>query len=531
MTFVHSLWRRKIEIAFVSATLILLVTGVASYVALAGSRKSSGFVDHTYRVISAVDDLVIALSQVQSSSRSYALSGETAYLDLHSAALARVSQAEARTKYLTRDNVEQQELFPQLERVADRNNQSASTLIKVRQTAGPEDIIDVLRRVEGAKVMDEFRGLAATFKNRELKLLQRREQRSGIDFARTQMLLALGTLLGLVITVSAGLGTLRDLRRRKKAEADLYLEKELAQVTLASIGDAVLRADVDGNITFVNRAAAELTGWSQEEAIGKPFSEVFTVLDGATRRPIESRVHTALREDRKVHLPETALLLRRDGAEIAIEDTVSPIHGRDGKIAGAVKVFRDVSAAREAKQILQHSAQHDPLTGLPNRILLHDRIERAIASAQRRQSGVAVLYLDLDGFKLVNDTRGHAIGDELLRAIAGRLCSCVRDCDTVARIGGDEFVILLTDISGPQDAEMTARRVLKALARAHSLGGTDLHILASIGISVYNQDAGSGAMLLANADAAMYEAKSSGRRQYVFYPASAEVVLKGASTA
>src|SRR5208282_3780499 len=148
----------------------------------------------------------------------------------------------------------------------------------------------------------------------------------------------------------------------------------------------------------------------------------------------------------------------RDGSEIPIEDSVAPIHGREGQVTGAVIVFRDVSAARAMALQMTHSAQHDFLTGLPNRMLLNDRVGQAIALATRHTKKVAVLFLDLDGFKHINDSLGHPIGDKLLQSVAKRLVDCIRGSDSVSRQGGDEFVLLLLELERAEDAAVTARR-------------------------------------------------------------------------
>ena len=282
-----------------------------------------------------------------------------------------------------------------------------------------------------------------------------------------------------------------------------------------------MRADVAGNVTFLNRAGTALTGWPGEEAAGRPLGDVFPLIDATTRTPIVHRLQEALRRGELMPLPETALLVRRDGKEVPIEDTVAPIRDKEGNFTGAVNVFRDVSEAREAARRLRHDAHHDPLTGLPNRVLLDDRISRAISMAERHAGKVAVLYLDLDGFKLINDTQGHAVGDQLLQSVTARLLACVRDCDTVSRLGGDEFVVLLPKVVQPEDAATTARRILESLGAPHPIDRLEVMVTASIGISLYPDDAGSAGDLLANADAAMYEAKSSGRAGFVFFPAPA----------
>jgi diguanylate cyclase (GGDEF)-like protein len=222
-------------------------------------------------------------------------------------------------------------------------------------------------------------------------------------------------------------------------------------------------------------------------------------------------------QDRTVHLPSNSILVRRDGVEIPIEDSVSPIHDRDGKATGAVIVFRDVSAARAMALLMVHSAQHDFLTGLPNRMLLNDRVSQAIVLAHRHMKKVAVLFLDLDGFKHINDSLGHPIGDKLLQSIAKRLVDCGRSSDTVSRQGGDEFVVLLSEVEQSDDAAITARRMLQAVAEPHSIGQHDLHVTASIGLSIYPDDGLDAETLIKNADTAMYQAKENGHQSFQFF--------------
>jgi diguanylate cyclase (GGDEF)-like protein len=218
-----------------------------------------------------------------------------------------------------------------------------------------------------------------------------------------------------------------------------------------------------------------------------------------------------------VHLPANSILVRRDGFEIPIEDSVAPIHDREGQAAGAVIVFRDVSAARALAVQMTHSAEHDYLTGLPNRMLLNDRISQAIVLAPRHMKHVALLFLDLDGFKHINDSLGHPTGDKLLQSISERLIDCVRASDTVSRQGGDEFVVLLSEVEQSEDPAITARRMLEAVAQPHSIDHHDLHVTASIGVSVYPDDGLDAETLIKNADTAMYQAKENGRQGYQFF--------------
>jgi len=267
-------------------------------------------------------------------------------------------------------------------------------------------------------------------------------------------------------------GLLRALRyavERKTLEEALFVEKERAQVTLNCIGDAVICTDISGNVTFLNIVAEKMTGWLWQEAEGRPVTEVFQIVDATSRETTPNPMERAVGQDRTVHLPSNCLLIRRDGFEIPIEDSVAPIHDRGGQVTGAVIVFRDVSAARAMALQVIHSAEHDFLTGLPNRMLLNDRVSHAIAMAPRHLKKVAVLFLDLDGFKHINDSMGHPLGDKLLQSVAKRLVDCVRGADTVSRQGGDEFVVLLSEVEQPEDAAILARRMLDAVAATHSI--------------------------------------------------------------
>ena len=300
---------------------------------------------------------------------------------------------------------------------------------------------------------------------------------------------------------------LRNMAERKTAEEVLFTENERAQVTLNSIGDAVLSTDTSGIVTYLNIVAEKMTGWSCEHALGRHFLEVFHIIDSTTREPSPNPMELAIREDKTVALAANCILIRRDGQEFAIEDSTAPIHDRAGLIAGAVIVFHDVSVSKAMVTEMSRLAHHDSLTDLPNRVLLDDRLDQAIAVARRNDTQIGVLFLDLDGFKHINDSLGHAVGDKLLRAVGDRLVKTVRSADTVGRQGGDEFVVLLTDIKKATDAGIAAKKIISALALPHKLDTHELRITASIGISTYPQDGDNAEALMKNADMAMYQAK------------------------
>jgi diguanylate cyclase (GGDEF)-like protein/PAS domain S-box-containing protein len=312
---------------------------------------------------------------------------------------------------------------------------------------------------------------------------------------------------------------LRSMLDRHAKEDALFAERERAQVTLNSIGDAVLSTDVSGNVTYMNTVAEAMTGWSQAEAAGRPLEEIFKIINGSTREPSENPMALAVRQNRTVNLTANCILIGRDGRESPIEDSAAPIHDRHGRTTGAVIVFHDVSAARQMSAHLSHLAQHDFLTDLPNRLLLRDRLQQAISSARRRGGQVAVLFLDLDGFKHVNDSLGHSVGDRLLQEVAARLRRSVRRSDTVGRLGGDEFVVVLPELTALENASTSAAKLVAALAVSYTIDADHLRVPVSIGISVYPDDAEDADTLLGNADTAMYHAKQDGRNTYrVFKP-------------
>ncbi len=312
---------------------------------------------------------------------------------------------------------------------------------------------------------------------------------------------------------------------RKSLEEIQLVEKERAQVTLDCIGDAVICTDVSGHITFMNRVAETMTGWRLKDAAGQTMADCVQIVDANTRKVILDPMAKAASQNRTGTLPMNCVLIGRDGREVHIEDSVAPIHDREGQVTGAVIVFRDVSATRALEKELTNSAQHDFLTGLPNRMLLNDRIGQAIALAHRQKGHVAVLFLDLDGFKQVNDSLGHLIGDKLLQSVAKRLLECVRSPDTVARQGGDEFIVLLQELNHPQDAVFTVARLLKTVAKVHCIDSHEIYIAASIGVSIYPNDGQDGETLIRNADIAMYYAKNGSQSYGLF---RSEMALEGA---
>jgi diguanylate cyclase (GGDEF)-like protein/PAS domain S-box-containing protein len=297
-------------------------------------------------------------------------------------------------------------------------------------------------------------------------------------------------------------------------------ENEDAKVTLDSIGEGILRTDIHGNVIYLNKMAEQLIGLRRAEAIGRPVTDVVRIIDGVSRAAVTNVAEILVNEDKASPVATkcmNCLLVRRDDSECEIEVRVMPTHNQDGEITGAVVTFQDVSAARAKSLEMSHLAEHDFLTDLPNRMLFNDRLAQAIGLAVRQDKQLAVMFVDLDHFKKINDSLGHEIGDKLLKSVAMRLVSCVRRTDTVSRIGGDEFVILLSQVEHGEDAAVSAQKILRALAEPHLIDNKSLDINVSIGVSTYPVDGPNAESLMNKADTAMYEAKQLGRNNYRFY--------------
>jgi diguanylate cyclase (GGDEF)-like protein/PAS domain S-box-containing protein len=303
----------------------------------------------------------------------------------------------------------------------------------------------------------------------------------------------------------------------RAAEETFVEQQERAQVTLNSIGDAVLATDVAGDVSYLNRVAEVMTGWSAKDGVGQPLAQVFKVIDANTRQLLAKVVRDTIKENKITKLEHNCLLVRRDGLETPIEDSIAPIFNRDNEVTGAVIVFNDVGDARAMAQKMMDIAQHDSLTGLVNRMLLTERLTRAFGLAQRKNKKVGLLYIDVDNFKHINDSLGHAVGDELLQMVASRLLALVRATDTVCRQGGDEFVILLTEIEHYNYAGKVADKLISAFASPHIIQNHELHITLSIGISVFPTDCNNVETAYQHADLAMYQAKKLGKNNYQFY--------------
>ncbi len=313
-------------------------------------------------------------------------------------------------------------------------------------------------------------------------------------------------------------GTITDITQRKAAERALFNEKERAQVTLQSIGDAVVTTDALGNIEYLNPVAEQLTGWEAREVQGTPIETIIVLRDELTGDAVANPVSRCLQEGRVVTIADNVVLVARDGATIAIQDSAAPIQDRNGQTVGAVMVFHDVRQERQLHRRLAYLASHDLLTGFINRRELEERLSTVLGAVKAEPGkSAALLYMDLDQFKVVNDTCGHSAGDLLLRQLGDVLRARVPKTGALARLGGDEFAVLLPDFALPAAAEI-AESLREAIAAFRfSWRDSALQIGVSIGIVPVEAGSESVATLMSAADVACYVAKDLGRNRIHVY--------------
>jgi diguanylate cyclase (GGDEF)-like protein/PAS domain S-box-containing protein len=361
--------------------------------------------------------------------------------------------------------------------------------------------------------------------SREVPLFDAGTRVGRVELQRSLRDLVAGTataaLCGLLLACTV-LALMRGLQtKNRRMAAAMFDEQERARVTLHSIGDAVITTDVAERVLYLNPVAERLTQWTLTEARGKPLSEVCVLIDEGTMQPLPTQVTKAMRDGMLCPFSgKDVALVRRDGASLAIEESAAPLCNHDGQVIGGAMVFRDVTSTRRMAQRITWAATHDALTGLNNRREFESRVDAALLSAQNSDRHHVVCYLDLDQFKVVNDTCGHAAGDALLKQLAGVLQGRLRESDTLARLGGDEFGILLESCSLERGKLIAAD--LLAAVRDHRFpwDGRAFNVGVSIGLVTVTADIGSRADIFSAADTACYSAKEQGRNRVCVYLSS-----------
>jgi diguanylate cyclase (GGDEF)-like protein/PAS domain S-box-containing protein len=313
---------------------------------------------------------------------------------------------------------------------------------------------------------------------------------------------------------------IQDISQRKTFEDALHRERELAEVTLRSIGDAVITTDPQLRITSLNPIAEAMTGWTSSEAQGRLIEDIFQLFDAQHIEPVANPLRAAIEHNTIVDLAGRTLLRHRHGFDTPVEDSSAPIHDHAGNVIGGVLVFHDVSETRALALKMIHLTQHDTLTGLPNRSQLHGHIEQALAAATRRQQHAALLYIDIDNFKQVNELYSQADGDRVLRALVAQIRRCLPGDELMSRYGGDEFVVVLPHLEGVGEAASLCQTLINHCEQTRVDGLPELALRVSIGISIYPDDATAPENLLQCAETALVAAKAQGQHGYRFYTAS-----------
>jgi len=307
---------------------------------------------------------------------------------------------------------------------------------------------------------------------------------------------------------------------------ELETERDLMQVTLKSIGDGVLTTNLEQSITFINPVAEAILGIDSSAGTGRKFQEVVQLFDQDTGKPLIDPLAKVIL-DRSIHvLPDSTCIRSASGEVYNVKNSIAPIMDSYGNVHGAVMVFQDVTASRAVAQQMTYLAQHDALTDLPNRVLLFDRLTQACSRSERYREDFSLIFIDVDNFKSINDTLGHEAGDQLLKVIAGRLRDNTRESDTVSRIGGDEFVVILDSLSRPEDVSRYCEKLLRVISRPVELSGKDYLLTPSMGVAICPRDGVDAQTLMRRADAAMYAAKAAGRNGFNFYSKQLEAEVE-----
>jgi diguanylate cyclase (GGDEF)-like protein/PAS domain S-box-containing protein len=388
-------------------------------------------------------------------------------------------------------------------------------------TSRERSVDQVIERVLPAHLASEVKAVASTMGNQAIEL-----ESSYTTLNQTRKFVRL-TLAPTVLGGYPGgyLLTLTDITSIREAEQQLQGEKERFRVTLNSIGDAVIATDTEGFITFMNPIAERMTGWSSRDGIGSSIAEVMELQDATTKAASVNPVFIALKESRIVAMALNSQLTGRDGTLYRVEDSAAPIRNESGEVEGAIIVFHDISETVAMSMKMSHLANHDQLTDLPNRILLQDRLNQAFNAAGQLGSKVAVMLIDIDHFKYLNDSFGHGAGDELIRQMASRLKDQLDVYSTLARSGGDEFMVVFPHVKSVDQIDRLSAKLISAMHKPFSINSNEYNISISMGISVYPDDAKSQDEVMRHADVAMFRAKHEGRNRYCYFSSDLEQML------
>lgn len=493
----------------------LVVNAFIAYYNISRLATSQEWVTHTLEVRQALGDIHIAVVRAETTERGFALTGAPAFLSEHAVTLNALESSTAAVRRRIADNEAQRSRLDRLEgRVKDASAWYAE-VIKARQESGLAAAQALIGSGRGLTLTSSVRMLIEEMDQQENVLLRERTADAGGHLRATVGTLAALTVASLFLAVGLARVIRRELRERQRAEQALFSINQMLRSVLDTIPQRVVWKDLNSRYLGANRLFATDTGHHEpEEIVGKCDEDVLPGPDASAYRADDIEVMASGREKLNYEEPIT----RADGSNGWLETSKIPLRDMQGEVVGVLCTYQDITARKAAERELERQANFDTLTGLPNRNLLADRIDQAIAHAKRASGVFVVAMLDLDNFKLANNGHGHAFGDRLLVEAARRLQQMTRADDTVARYGGDEFVLVLSCKGDAQFATVLAR-VVEAMSQPFEVEGRSYFCTCSIGASTFPQDGLDAETLLSHSDAAMYQAKGAGRNRFeVFEP-------------
>nr|WP_297349951.1 EAL domain-containing protein [uncultured Glaciecola sp.] len=481
---------------------------------------------HTHEVEASLYQVILALKDAETGQRGYLLTIDKRYLEPYTNARARIDKLLINLQLLTSDNISQQDRLLQINSLIDKKLNELDETITLVVTQQRPVAIDIVKSGKGKKLMDRLLDLIDKMANEEAMLLVEREQ----DLEKTDTLVTSIQVIGFTTLFLVGIITFLNIKRlvldQLSVDEQLVIanqelafqneekDKRASELTLAASVfshalEGILITDAATTIIDVNDTFTEITGYSREEAIGQTAHFLYENMHPQEfYAEMWSKINTTKRWIGEI------FSCRKNGEKYLSRITINAVKNGVGQVSHYVSLFSDITKQHEHQHQLEKMAHFDALTNLPNRALLADRLNQAMLQCKREHSVLAVIFMDLDGFKEINDTNGHAVGDELLIKVSNRMKGVLRQVDTLARIGGDEFVIVLTNLTKNEDCKRTLERLLHAVSEPIVMADVVLNVSASIGVTLYPQDYADADILVRHADQAMYIAKQAGKNRY-----------------
>jgi diguanylate cyclase (GGDEF)-like protein/PAS domain S-box-containing protein len=490
------------------------------------AEEDRGRVVHTHEVETSLFQVILALKDAETGQREFLLTQDKAYLDPYTNSIARINELLITLQLLTSDNISQQDRLIQINSLVEKKLNELDKTITLVATQDRSAAIDIVISNKGKKLMSQLIDLIDKMASEEAMLLMVREQ----DLAKTNTLVTFIQAIGFTTLFLVGIITFLNIKRLllEQLSADeqlVIINQELAlqneekdkranELTLAAsvfshAREGILITDAATTIIDVNDKFTEITGYSREDAIGQTAHFLF-----ANMHPPEFYAEMWCKINSTKRWIGEIFSCRKNGEKYLSKITISAVKNDVGDISHYVSLFSDITEQHEHQHQLEKMAHYDALTNLPNRALLADRLNQAMLQCKRQDIALAVIFMDLDGFKHINDTYGHAIGDELLIKVSHRMKGVLRQVDTLARIGGDEFVVVLTNLSQNENYKYTLERLLHAVSEPIVIDDVALNISVSIGVTLYPEDCADADILVRHADQAMYLAKQAGKNRY-----------------